>query len=390
MNTLKKKLLRMKKIKFLRNIIIGVVSLILVALVINIASGYKRDKFENVINLIVNDENKTEELKNEIYVSENGTIYIAKEDIGTLFDNTIYYDNKYNQIITTSDTKVANMIMDEKQMTVNNSNVDILDSIIEMNDTIYLPISEMKMVYNIDIKYVKETNRVIIDKLNKGMIKAIISDDTAIKFKPRELSKNIGNLIEGETVYCFYTTSKGWRQIRTQDGILGYVKANKLTSEYILRQDMLEKQEAQIISMYNYKNNRIDINKGDKVDKIDIKTTYTIKDNNIEYNQNSEKKEEYKNWVVISNKLLEEQTDTILEDYKSRTNIINLIVNKIMANDINGVIIDFNGIKNKENMIRFIIELAPKLREIGISTSIVLNENIEKNDYINIADYIIE
>ena len=73
-----------------------------------------------------------------------------------LFDANIYYDEKYNQIITTSDTKVANIVIDEKQMIINNSNVKMLDSIIRINDVIYLPISDMAIIYNIKIGYLRK------------------------------------------------------------------------------------------------------------------------------------------------------------------------------------------------------------------------------------------
>ena len=36
-----------------------------------------------------------------------------------------------------------------------------------------------------------------------------------------------------------------------------------------------------------------------------------------------------------------------------------------------------------------IIELAPRLREMGISTNIVLNSSIDENKYKEIVDYII-
>ena len=69
---------KINDLKFLRNIIIGVVSLLIVALIINIAPGYKRDKYKDVINLIINEENRTEDLKHSIYVNDNGTIYISE------------------------------------------------------------------------------------------------------------------------------------------------------------------------------------------------------------------------------------------------------------------------------------------------------------------------
>lgn len=211
---------KINDLKFLRNIAIGIVSLLIVALIINIAPGYKRDKYTDIVKLIVDEVDITEKLKHDIYINDNGTIYISEEDVKELFDTTIYHDEKYNQIITTSETKVANIVIDEKQMIVNNSEVSMLDSIIRINNNIYLPISDMSIVYNINISYVENTNKVIIDKLDQGMIKAKVSEESNIKYKPRGLSKNVGTVKQGETVSCFYTTSKGWRQIRTEDGIL--------------------------------------------------------------------------------------------------------------------------------------------------------------------------
>ena len=225
MKELKKKLSRIKKIKLMRNILVSVGALIAVAIIINIAPGYKRDKYKDVVNLIINEENKTEQLKNEVYVNEEGTIYISEEDIRNLFDKNIYYDEKYNQIITTADTKVANIQIDNKKIIINDSIEPMLNEVIRINNNIYLPIEDMDTVYNIDVKYIKDTNRVIIDNLNKGIIKATVTEKTDIKFRPRSLSKNIGTVETGQSVYCFYTTSKGWRQIRTADGTLRLYKS---------------------------------------------------------------------------------------------------------------------------------------------------------------------
>ena len=373
--------------KFLRNIIIGIISLLIVAFIINIAPGYKRDKYANVINLIINEENKTEYLKYEIYVNENQTIYISMEDVKNLFDSTIYYDEKYNQIITTSDTKVANLVIDEKQMIINNSNVSMLDSIIKINNVIYLPISDMAIVYNINIDYIADTRRVVIDELDTGLIKALVIEETDIKYKPRRLSKDIGSLRKGETVYCFYTTSKGWRQVRTADGTIGYIKANKLGNEYILRQDMKEREEANKISRDDYNNKSFIVSNN----KVIIRDTFGIKENDM---QIGDANQADKIWAPISNTTITKEGNDILEnilkDYKSRTTFIDLIVKKAIDNDINGITIDFAGIEDKEIIKRFVIEFAPKLREIGIVTCIVVNEDMDAQDYINIVDYMVE
>ncbi len=49
--------------KFLRNIIICLVAFAVVAFILNYAPGFKRDKYANVTNLVINDEDVTEKLK---------------------------------------------------------------------------------------------------------------------------------------------------------------------------------------------------------------------------------------------------------------------------------------------------------------------------------------
>lgn len=382
---------KIKDLKFIRKIMIGIISLLIVAFIINIAPGYKRDKNKNIINLILNEENITNNLVNQLYINENGTVYISEEDVKNIFDPTIYYDEKYNQIITTSDTKVANIVINKREMSINSSNVNMLDPIIKINNNLYLPISDMAIVYNIKINYIRETNKVIIDKLDTGMIKATVVKNSKIKYKPRGLSKNIGEIKQGEIVTCYYTTSKGWRQIRKDDGTIGYVKANKLGDEYIVRQDMKERGNAAIIQKSEYDNNVFEISTSTGVSEVVLKSIYNIKNEDLMLLKDTKDEEENsKLWVAVTNNSIRNQTNELLNDYYIRTSLIELIVKKSIENNINGVSIDFTGIQDGESMKRFVIECAPKLRESGISTCIVLHENIEKQDYLNIVDYIVE
>lgn len=385
MKELKVKLQKAKKIKFLRNITVGVVGLIIALFIVNVAPGYRRDKFKDKINLVLDEENVTENLKHDIYVNDNGTVYISEEDVRNMFDESIYYDQKYNQIITTSDTKVANIVIDKKEMIVNGSNQKMLDAVIRINDEIYLPISDMTIIYNIGVQYVQSTNIVIIDNLNKGIIRTLVSENTDIRFKPRKLSKVIGELKEGESVYAFYTTSKGWRKIRTTSGIIGYIKANKLTSEYILRQDMEERETATIISKEQYNSKSFKINNKNII----VKNYNELQNNENEENENISINAD-KVWVTVTNASMETPINSVIKDYKTRTEFIDIIVNKTMENSINGIVINFNNVQDENDFKRFIIELAPKLREIGVTTGIFANDGIKKDDYKDLVEYIVE
>ena len=320
MKELKERLIKAKKLKFMRNVIVGVIALLIAAFIINIAPGYKRDKYKDVVNLIIDEHNVTEDLKNMLYINENKTVYMSEEDVRELFDENIYYDQQYNQIITTSYTKVANIEIEEKQMNVNDSKVNMLDAIIKINDKIYLPISDMELVYNIKIKYIEETNRVVIENLNRGLIKATVTDNASIKFKQRSLSKDVGEVVKGEQVSCYYTTSRGWRQIRTENGTVGYVKANKLDDEYIIRQDMEQKQKAKKI----------------KIDLSQNQFNYTDENGEV------------KLWQTINLKSMSNDIEEMLKDYKTRTQTIDVVMNLLGGNDIKGININFDGIEDKE------------------------------------------
>lgn len=362
MKELKERLIKAKKLKFMRNVIVGVIVLLIAAFIINIAPGYKRDKYKDVVNLIIDEHNVTEDLKNMLYINENKTVYMSEEDVRELFDENIYYDQQYNQIITTSYTKVANIEIEEKQMNVNDSKVNMLDAIIKINDKIYLPISDMELVYNIKIKYIEETNRVVIENLNRGLIKATVTDNASIKFKQRSLSKDVGEVVKGEQVSCYYTTSRGWRQIRTENGTVGYVKANKLDDEYIIRQDMEQKQKAKKI----------------KIDLSQNQFNYTDENGEV------------KLWQTINLKSMSSDIEEMLKDYKTRTQTIDVVMNLLGGNDIKGININFDGIEDKEVCKRFAIELSPKLREIGITTCVTLTKDMKTKEYENIVDYIAE
>lgn len=362
MKELKERLIKAKKLKFMRNVIVGVIALLIAAFIINIAPGYKRDKYKDVVNLIIDEHNVTEDLKNMLYINENKTVYMSEEDVRELFDENIYYDQQYNQIITTSYTKVANIEIEEKQMNVNDSKVNMLDAIIKINDKIYLPISDMELVYNIKIKYIEETNRVVIENLNRGLIKATVTDNASIKFKQRSLSKDVGEVVKGEQVSCYYTTSRGWRQIRTENGTVGYVKVNKLDDEYIIRQDMEQKQKAKKI----------------KIDLSQNQFNYTDENGEV------------KLWQTINLKSMSNDIEEMLKDYKTRTQTIDVVMNLLGGNDIKGININFDGIEDKEVCKRFAIELSPKLREIGITTCVTLTKDMKTKEYENIVDYIAE
>lgn len=370
--------IKIQKRKFIRNIVISIIALFIVAFIINIAPGYKRNKYKNVTNLVIGDTNVTENLKNPIYRDEDGTIYLSKEDIKTFLDKTIYYDKENNIVILTSEVTVASMEIGNKIKNIDGVSKDMLHTIIYKDDIMYIPLDEIKTIYNIETKYIEESDIVIIDKLNKGMIKAEAEEETKIRYKQRTLSKEVGNLSVGEKVSAFYTTSKGWRLIRTEDGIVGYVKANKLTNEYILRQDMEQETETKTININVQDGEIFEIEN----QKIVIKDLLELTEDGILI-KNTAFNESDSNVQIWANLTI---NNTNINDFNNRIKIIKNIANISRKNNIAGINV---FLTENQNIERFVIELAPKLREIGIITNVITSENINEETYTNIVNYII-
>ena len=113
------------KPKWLKKIVIIVIFIGLIALVINLAPNYIRKEITGKIEVIINQNNVTDSMKFDVFVDENDIVYMATKDIANFFDEDIFYDNIYDQIITTSDTKLATLKLDEKEMYVNSNRVKI-------------------------------------------------------------------------------------------------------------------------------------------------------------------------------------------------------------------------------------------------------------------------
>lgn len=276
-------------------------------------------------------------------------------------------------------------------MTVDGVKQPLNSKVLQKDGVIYIPISELELVYNISVEYIEENDVVVIENLNQGLIKAEVEEETVIKYKPRLISKKVGNIEIGEVVSCYYTTSKGWRLIRTEDGTLGYVKANVLSNEDIVRQDLEETIETKEITLDLRDGSNFTLyNEKQEPTNITIKTLLNFEETvAIGINQESLESENSVVWATISNEGIEKQINEKINNYTKRTELIDTLVAFISKYRIRGVNIDFQNVENKEIFDRFVIELTPRLRDLGITTNVVLNNSFEETNLIGIVDFLI-
>lgn len=397
------------------NIIKVVIFLILIIFVFNVSPNYVRNERKDKINLIINNNNVTVRLKNDLYINEKNVIYMSFADVNNYLDKYIYYDKTENQIITTYGEKIAVLPLDKNLIIINNSTFNLLSGVEVKNEVVYLPISQMANVYNMEMTYLTKEKTLILDSLEKELIKADARKNLNLKYKATIFSGTLDKITKGDKVNII-KQENGWTKIRTARGKIGYVKTSNLQNEYYVRQNLeMETTNEKINMVWDYYSeyatapnrngttiegvNVVSPSFFSLVKKGDGKLNNNVGTNGINY-INWAKQSGYKVWAMVSNNSYRETTSRVLNSYELRTNLINDIVKLANQYNLDGINIDFENMNesDKEMFSRFIIELEPKLKEAGKTLSVDVTAPdggetwsmcYDRNVIGDVADYIV-
>lgn len=376
-----------KKKKRIIKTFISIIAIIVICII-----GYKANDYiildkNKKTNLVLNNRNVTTYLKKDILIKEND-IYISKQDLGNFFDKYIYEDKKNNQIITTYNTKIATLSLEENKMTINGSNKSTYLHPIKENDTIYIPIEELKDVYGIEIKYIENTKVLTIDSVAREQKKAIITKDVPVKSSTRFIAKTVDRAKKGSYVVVI-SEEKGYAKIRTENGKVGYIKSNKIANTVVVREEMKEEKQIEgkvnlVWDYYSTVANAPD-RTGVTMDGVNvvspaffyIDSKGTLRENigekgkaYIEWAHSNG----YKVWPMVQNAGdgMLKVTSEIMNDYNKRQKLINELVNACVNYNLDGINVDFENMKqeDKDMYSRFIIELTPRIKDMGLVVSV--------------------
>ena len=386
----KEKRMEKQSNKTFRKILVVILFLISIIFVLKYAYYYVKNDITDKTNLVVNNNNVTTSLKQDIFV-EDGIIYIAKEDIANFFDPYIYYDKQYHQIITGSDTKIASIVIGKKEMNNNGSTVKIPATVLEKNNTYYIPFSVLDDIYHVKTTFVESTNTVIIDSLDRKFVVGNSTKNNHIKQARTTISRTVDKVEVGDSLVVVTDSFRdGWIKVRTDKGKLGYVKENTVANQTAVRENLeIEKQipeDTNISMIWEYFSEYGSApQRTGKLQGVNVvsPTFFTLKDEGrgavIENVGNSGRQyikwahdNGYKVWPSISNNSYINTTSVIMRDYQLRQRLINHIVSLVIQYDLDGINIDFENMyaEDKSLFNRFIIELAPRLKEIGAVLSV--------------------
>lgn len=392
MKTKKRKLNKLAIRRCIIVFLIIIIFLILISTIIN----KNKNKYKELTILL---NNELLETTKEVIIEDNN-IFFSKEDIKTIFDDTIYYNEAEKELITTYNTHVALLKVDEQYALINDQNVELKGKLKEINDTIYLPLTDLESVYDIDLEFSKESNRIIMDSTQKKKVEATVLKRANLENKKGLFSKKIEKLIIGDKVTVLEEDGK-YKKIRTTLGNIGYVKSKILSDDIVIREEVkTSKQELVVYDGYSnisgiYNNIQVDTSKLNVV----IPTFFYIEKNSEVLDKSSVGTATYavyKNWVdanklqilpVLTNDV---PVSTSLLSYSERSTIINSVKELVKKNNYIGINIDFEKIDDPNSFYRFVLELVPRFKADNLKVFVTLNNTIDRKKIENIVDYIIE
>ena len=368
-----------------KRIIIVLILLVLCVFILNKAKNYVIGKSENDINLIINNRNVTEDLKHPI-VKENEIIYMSMDDIENYFDKYIYIEEEINEIVTTYDKQIASIGFETNKLTLNGSTKKVQAHAIKKEEVIYLPISEMQEVYNVEMA-VSDKN-ITLDSLDRKQVKAYTKSNLSVKWKADFFSKTVDKVKKGDVLIAIEDVDKGWTRVRTQNGEVGYVKTSKLTNYTTVRDDFVEEKQIQgkVNMFWDYYSKYVKCpdRTGQVIEGVNVVSPsffYIDEDGEFQDKVGEAGKQyiewahsnNYKVWAMVqSDEAGIKTTSTILNSYAKRQELIEKIIEVCVEYQLDGINIDFENMyeADKDKFSRFIIELEPRLNEIGAVLSV--------------------
>ena len=398
-----------------KNILKIVIPILIIIIFLLIFNYVRKDKSNDKIGLIINNNVVTAKLKKDLYKNDKSVIYMSMQDVKNYLDKYIYIDKMENKIITTYGEKVTVLPYNDTNITINDSNLKILSGAELNNGDTYLPISQLSKAYNMDMTYLEEQNTLILDSLERELVTATAAKKLTVKKKDTSFSSTVDKITTGENVVLISENGK-WAKIRTARGKIGYVKTSKLKNKYYVRNKVEKQEQTEKINLvwdYYSEYAKAPNRAGTTIDGVNVvspsffslvsngngKIFSNVGTNGINY-INWAKQNNYKVWAMVSNNSYKDTTSVILNSYTLRTNLINSIVDLANQYNLDGINIDFENMNesDKDMFSRFIIELKPKLQEAGkvLSVDVTAPDGggswsmcYNRNVIGDVADYIV-
>lgn len=350
------------------------------------------------------------ELDREIRYTDATTVVAASLDGGnwtrTVEGTTVSFEEPYT--IAFSTTEVVQAMSDKGEYEYKEAEV------------CYIALDFIEKYVPVTHKVYRDPYRVVMESMELCKEVAAVRKDTAVRWRGGVKSDILTEVPKGHQVMILDTQDvEGWVKVATDDGCIGYVQDGRIgtramvtgasTLEYVEPEfttiQLDEKIRLGFHAVYNRTaNGNLDsvLETAFNINVISP-TWFTLSDNEGNFTHIASEdyvKEahdrEIQVWGLVEDITNDVDTYQILGNHISRTHLIEGLMEAALAYDLDGLNIDFEGIRRKDGVhfIQFLRELSIRCREEGLILS-VDNYPPNGNAYYDfdeqgiIADYVV-
>lgn len=349
----------------------------------------------------------------------DGKIYMDIDEVTSNLNQRLYWDNFESILIYTTDSDVIKTYAGTKEYTVSKQKYETDYEIVKIEgQSVYVSLDYVKMYTKLDYEYYENPNRLFLYTTDRELSIANAKKDTVIRQKGGIKSPIIADVKKDEKIIIL-SEMEDFSRVKTESGYIGYIMNRHMDYSKDSETKNIEFTEV----VYNGIKKDYDINlvfhqvtnmeANAKIWNLMENTSgvnticptwfqVSDTDGNIKsladysYVQTAHSKG-YEVWGLVSNLEIKVDMYELLAHTTSRENLENQLISKALANDLDGINIDFESLDSScaTSYIQFIREMAIKCHNNGLVLSIDNYVPTESTMFYNrkeqgiVADYII-
>ena len=340
-------------------------------------------------------------IDNEI-VGAKGTIiddnpYVEYSVVRDYLNSRFYLDVNENILLYTLPEETIRVNVGSKDYTLRKETKSKDYTILKMEgNTAYIALEFIQEYTNIDFSVYENPNRVMIVSNWGETTEATVKKNTQLRMDNNVKSEIVTNVSKKNRVTVI--REKGnWREVRTEDGFIGFIKANCLKKTEVLTisrpfeeqvypnilKDYTINMAWHVVSNRDANNNVLEMIADTKGLTTISPTWFMVKD--IKGNLTSLASSQYVNyahqlgievWALVKDFDggigSQEETYELLSHTTTRENLTNQLIGKALEYKLDGINVDFENISKEcgEHYLQFLRELSLKCRQNEIILSV--------------------
>ncbi len=242
----------------------------------------------------------------------------------------------------------------------------------------------------------REPDRVVMESMELCKEVITVKKDTAVRWRAGVKSDILTDVTKGDQVQFLDTEGvKDWTKVATKDGFIGYIRNSRLGERAMVTgASTLEYREPEYVSTHMEEKVRMGFHavynmtaNGNLEDVLEeafninviSPTWFSLNDNagnfhslaSAEYVQKAHERG-IQVWALVEDITCDVDTYAILADSNNRTHLIEGLMNVVTEYGLDGLNIDFEGIRKAEgpHFVQFLRELSILCREKGVILSV--------------------